>query len=127
MAWRNGLLGPFVIGLRVEATWLLSSVSSEREMKEFNEQALERKATPLTPSQSRAPTDSSLQKVHGAGPRLPRAGAKPTKRKGGQTARRRGRLDREVLGKLGKGLKDCFADVQNQEVPERFKVLLQQF
>jgi hypothetical protein len=73
-------------------------------MRELNERAPESKATPLGPHQGRA----------------------TTRRKGG-LAKRRGRLDREVLAKLGKGLKDCFADVQNQEVPERFKILLRQF
>ena len=39
----------------------------------------------------------------------------------------RGRLDRSVLAMLGKGLEDCFDEVRKQEVPERFKLLLQQF
>jgi hypothetical protein len=39
----------------------------------------------------------------------------------------RGRLNRAVLAMLGKGLEDCFDEVRRQEVPERFKVLLQQF
>jgi hypothetical protein len=79
-------------------------------MKELNEQALERKASPVAPEQGRAAPSASA-----------------VKRKSGQVVRRRGRLDREVLAKLGKGLKDCFADVQSQEVPERFKTLLRQF
>jgi hypothetical protein len=49
------------------------------------------------------------------------------KRRSGAAAKPRGRLDREVLAKLGKGLKDCFADVQKQDVPERFKIILRQF
>jgi hypothetical protein len=39
----------------------------------------------------------------------------------------RGRLDRTVLVMLGKGLEDCFDEIRKQEVPERFKLLLQQF
>jgi hypothetical protein len=39
----------------------------------------------------------------------------------------RGRLNRAVLTMLGKGLVDCFDEVRKQEVPERFKLLLQQF
>jgi hypothetical protein len=39
----------------------------------------------------------------------------------------RGRLNRTVLAMLGKGLEDCFDEVRRQEVPERFKLLLQQF
>ena len=39
----------------------------------------------------------------------------------------RGRLDRAVLAMLGKGLEDCFDEVRKQEVPERFKLLLQRF
>jgi hypothetical protein len=39
----------------------------------------------------------------------------------------RGRLSRAVLAMLGKGLEDCFDEVRRQEVPERFKLLLQQF
>jgi hypothetical protein len=39
----------------------------------------------------------------------------------------RGRLNRAVLAMLGKGLEDCFDEVRKQEVPERFKLLLQQF
>jgi hypothetical protein len=42
-------------------------------------------------------------------------------------ARTRGRLDRAVLAMLGKGLEDCFDEVRKQEVPERFRLLLQQF
>jgi hypothetical protein len=42
-------------------------------------------------------------------------------------ARTRGRLNRAVLAMLGKGLEDCFDEVRKQEVPERFKLLLQRF
>jgi hypothetical protein len=42
-------------------------------------------------------------------------------------ARPRGRLNRAVLAMLGKGLEDCFDEVRKQEVPERFKLLLQRF
>jgi hypothetical protein len=42
-------------------------------------------------------------------------------------AKPRGRLSRAVLAMLGKGLEDCFDEVRKQEVPERFKLLLQQF
>jgi hypothetical protein len=43
------------------------------------------------------------------------------------SARTRGRLSRAVLAMLGKGLEDCFDEVRKQEVPERFKLLLQRF
>jgi Anti-sigma factor NepR len=59
------------------------------------------------------------------------AGLKPPKsrkpRKSAQPAKPRGRLDREVLARIGKGLKESFEDVRRQEVPERFKALLRQF
>lgn len=42
-------------------------------------------------------------------------------------AKTRGRLNRAVLALLGKGLEDCFEEVRKQEVPERFKLLLQRF
>jgi hypothetical protein len=42
-------------------------------------------------------------------------------------ARPRGRLNRAALALLGKGLAECFDEIRNQEVPERFKMLLQQF
>jgi hypothetical protein len=38
----------------------------------------------------------------------------------------RGRLNRAVA-MLGRGLEDCFDEVRKQEVPERFKLLLQRF
>jgi hypothetical protein len=42
-------------------------------------------------------------------------------------AKTRGRLNRAVLVMLGKGLEQCFDEIRKQEVPERFKLLLQQF
>ena len=42
-------------------------------------------------------------------------------------AKARGRLNRAVLAMLGRGLEDCFDEVRKQEVPERFKLLLQRF
>jgi hypothetical protein len=39
----------------------------------------------------------------------------------------RGRLNRAALAMLGRGLEDCFDEVRKQEVPERFKLLLQRF
>jgi hypothetical protein len=42
-------------------------------------------------------------------------------------ARPRGRLNRAALAMLGKGLAECFDEIRKQEVPERFKMLLQQF
>jgi len=42
-------------------------------------------------------------------------------------AKARGRLNRTVLAMLGKGLEECFDEIRKQEVPERFKLLLQQF
>ncbi len=48
--------------------------------------------------------------------------------KSGRSAKpKRGRLSRAVLATLGKGLEDCFDEIRKQEVPERFKLLLQQF
>jgi hypothetical protein len=41
--------------------------------------------------------------------------------------KKRGRLNRAVLAMLGKGLEECFDEIRRQEVPERFKLLLQQF
>jgi len=62
------------------------------------------------------------------GQKLLGAGSTPTRqRSGAKTAISRGRLDREVLIKLGRALKDCFDEVRQQEVPERFKILLQQY
>jgi hypothetical protein len=46
---------------------------------------------------------------------------------GARSTRPRGRLNRAVLAMLGKGLEECFDEVRKQEVPERFKLLLQQF
>jgi len=54
-------------------------------------------------------------------------GTEPPEPERGSKARRRGRLNRSVLAMLGKGLEDCFDEVRKQEVPERFKLLLQQF
>jgi hypothetical protein len=45
----------------------------------------------------------------------------------GPRAKTRGRLNRAVLAMLGKGLEECFDEIRKQEVPERFKLLLQQF
>src|SRR5260370_13868163 len=42
-------------------------------------------------------------------------------------AKTRGRLNRAVLARLGKGLEECFDEIRKQEVPERFKLLLQRF
>jgi hypothetical protein len=55
------------------------------------------------------------------------AGLEPTMKDGAARAKTRGRLDRAVLVMLGKGLEDCFDEIRRQEVPERFKLLLQQF
>ena len=45
----------------------------------------------------------------------------------GGTARKRGSLNRATLAELGKCLQDYLDEVRNQEVPERFKLLLRQF
>jgi hypothetical protein len=47
--------------------------------------------------------------------------------KSGGTARTRGSLNRATLVVLGKCLQDYLDEVRNQEVPERFKLLLRQF
>jgi hypothetical protein len=59
----------------------------------------------------------------------PPAGSEPAVPVSGRdrNPKRRGRLSRAVLAMLGKGLEDCFDEVRRQEVPERFKLLLQQF
>jgi hypothetical protein len=46
---------------------------------------------------------------------------------GAAKAKTRGRLNRAALVMLGKGLEECFDEIRKQEVPERFKLLLQQF
>jgi hypothetical protein len=46
---------------------------------------------------------------------------------GAPRVKSRGRLNRAVLAMLGKGLEECFDEIRRQEVPERFKLLLQQF
>ena len=58
------------------------------------------------------------------GPPAPGSGLTPDK---AARAKTRGRLNRAVLAMLGKGLEDCFDEVRKQEVPERFKLLLQRF
>ena len=62
-----------------------------------------------------------------AGPHPPGSGPTTTAPDGARKMKRRGRLDRAVLTTLGKGLEDCFDEVRKQEVPERFKLLLQRF
>jgi hypothetical protein len=44
-----------------------------------------------------------------------------------QTRKPRGRLGRDVQGKLGKTLQAYFDDVVKEGVPERFRQLLQQY
>jgi hypothetical protein len=62
----------------------------------------------------------------GAGPPV-ESGSVTNISAGGHSTRPRGRLNRAVLAMLGKGLEECFDEVRKQEVPERFKLLLQQF
>jgi hypothetical protein len=62
-----------------------------------------------------------------AGPHPPGSGPTTTAPDGARKMKRRGRLDRAVLTTLGKGLEDCFDEVRKQEVPERFKLLLDRF
>ena len=45
----------------------------------------------------------------------------------GGAAGKRGSLNRATLVVLGKCLQDYLDEVRNQEVPERFKLLLRQF
>jgi hypothetical protein len=68
----------------------------------------------------RRPTESA-----GTGP--PESGVRRTAPVPAPKAKTRGRLNRAVLVMLGKGLEECFDEVRKQEVPERFKLLLQQF
>jgi hypothetical protein len=44
-----------------------------------------------------------------------------------QTRKPRGRLGREVLGKLGKTLEAYYDEVRKEGVPDRFKDLLEQY
>jgi hypothetical protein len=62
-----------------------------------------------------------------AGPHPPGSDPTTTAPNGARKMKKRGRLDRAVLTTLGKGLEDCFDEVRKQEVPERFKLLLDQF
>jgi hypothetical protein len=61
------------------------------------------------------------------GPPSSPSGLMMTTPDGATKVKTRGRLNRAVLAMLGKGLEDCFDEVRKQEVPERFKLLLQQF
>ena len=61
------------------------------------------------------------------GPPSPESGLTMTTPDNATKVKTRGRLNRAVLAMLGKGLEDCFDEVRKQEVPERFKLLLQQF
>ena len=61
------------------------------------------------------------------GPPSPGAGLRMRMPDHAPTAKTRGRLNRAVLAMIGKGLEDCFDEVRKQEVPERFKLLLQRF
>jgi hypothetical protein len=58
------------------------------------------------------------------GPTMPAGAPRP---RSAPKAKARGRLNRAVLAMLGKGLEECFDEIRKQEVPERFKLLLQQF
>jgi hypothetical protein len=83
-------------------------------------------------NQSRAgPYDGVVRRIERKPPPTPGgpapAGPEPTMAEGAARAKTRGRLDRAVLVMLGKGLEDCFDEIRRQEVPERFKLLLQQF
>ena len=62
-----------------------------------------------------------------AGTRPPEPGLTMTAPSPAPKAKTRGRLSRAVLVMLGKGLEECFDEVRKQEVPDRFKLLLQQF
>ena len=61
------------------------------------------------------------------GPPSPQSGLTMTTPDSATKVKTRGRLNRTVLAMLGKGLEDCFDEVRKQEVPERFKLLLQRF
>jgi hypothetical protein len=90
-----------------------------------------RKSRPQGPGQARAgPHDGVVRRIERKPPlssRLAWAGSEPALTDGGAKTKTRGRLDRAVLVTLGKGLEDCFEEIRRQEVPERFKLLLQQF
>ena len=61
------------------------------------------------------------------GPPGPGSGLTMTMPRSARKAKTRGRLNRAVLARLGKGLEECFDEIRKQEVPERFKLLLQRF
>jgi hypothetical protein len=61
------------------------------------------------------------------GPPGPGSGLTMTMPGSVRKAKTRGRLNRAVLARLGKGLEECFDEIRKQEVPERFKLLLQRF
>jgi hypothetical protein len=91
--------------------------------EELKQQRPEGQPTPTTSEQRRVETDAPARQLVGppdVGSRAKRGGS------GGQGAKRRRGLDPEVLATIGKGLRVCFPDV-DQEVPERFKKILQQF
>jgi len=62
-----------------------------------------------------------------AGTAPPESGLTTTAPGPAPKAKTRGRLNRAVLVMLGKGLEECFDEIRKQEVPDRFKLLLQQF
>ncbi len=61
------------------------------------------------------------------GPPFPESGLAVRMSGNAPRMKTRGRLNRAVLAMLGKGLEECFEEVRKQEVPERFKLLLQRF
>jgi hypothetical protein len=78
---------------------------------------MQRKPLGSVPTGPPGPGSTSGSTMPGGAPR-PRSSPK---------AKTRGRLNRAVLAMLGKGLEECFDEIRKQEVPERFKLLLQQF
>jgi hypothetical protein len=88
---------------------------------ELKQRAAGPEPTSLTAERNRPIAGSAARPVV----TLAAEGGSATKRRSGdRPAKRHGRIDPEVLARIGRGLKDCFPDT-GQEVPERFRKILQ--
>jgi hypothetical protein len=80
---------------------------------------------PVGPTEDNGAQRGVGQRPHGSGSVELRP--KPMMQNEVQTRKRRGRLGRDVQTKLGKTLQAYFDDVVKEGVPDRFKLLLQQY